>query len=78
MTPFEVVKIRLQQQRGLDKASLKYHVRTRDACASCSSTLPSSGHLQNASVCHESLLSCCCTCVLVQQRSYACSALTNI
>jgi solute carrier family 25 (mitochondrial citrate transporter), member 1 len=27
VTPFEVVKIRLQQQRGLDKAALKYKVR---------------------------------------------------
>lgn len=25
VTPFEVVKTRLQQQRGVDKASLKYH-----------------------------------------------------
>jgi solute carrier family 25 (mitochondrial citrate transporter), member 1 len=27
VTPFEVVKIRLQQQKGLDKASLKYKVQ---------------------------------------------------
>lgn len=25
VTPFEVLKIRLQQQKGLDKAQLKYH-----------------------------------------------------
>lgn len=25
VTPFEVVKIRLQHQKGLDKAALKYH-----------------------------------------------------
>ena len=78
VTPFEVVKIRLQQQRGLDKASLKYHVRIRDALRQLQQHIASSGHMQNASVCHESLLSCGCTCVLVQQRSYACSALTNI
>lgn len=28
VTPFEVVKIRLQQQKGVDKALLKYKVRT--------------------------------------------------
>ena len=27
VTPFEVVKIRLQQQKGTDKAALKYRVR---------------------------------------------------
>ena len=27
VTPFEVVKIRLQQQKGMDKASMKYRVR---------------------------------------------------
>lgn len=27
VTPFEVVKIRLQQQRGMDRGALKYHVR---------------------------------------------------
>ena len=27
VTPFEVVKIRLQQQKGLEKAALKYRVR---------------------------------------------------
>lgn len=32
VTPFEVVKIRLQQQKGLDKASLKYRVRPRALC----------------------------------------------
>ena len=26
VTPFEVVKTRLQQQKGVDKALLKYHV----------------------------------------------------
>ena len=29
VTPFEVVKIRLQQQTGVDKASLKYKARER-------------------------------------------------
>jgi Mitochondrial carrier protein len=33
VTPFEVVKIRLQQQRGLTKSQLKYHVRARCAVA---------------------------------------------
>ena len=29
VTPFEVVKIRLQQQTGVDKAALKYKARER-------------------------------------------------
>lgn len=29
MTPFEVVKIRLQQQKGMCKDTMKYHVRHR-------------------------------------------------
>ena len=32
VTPFEVVKIRLQQQRGLSKELLKYRVRQRLSC----------------------------------------------
>ena len=31
VTPFEVVKIRLQQQRGMSKELLKYRVRTAAA-----------------------------------------------
>ena len=31
VTPFEVVKIRLQQQKGTDKAGLKYKARGRTA-----------------------------------------------
>lgn len=29
VTPFEVVKIRLQQQKGMCKDTMKYHVRHR-------------------------------------------------
>ena len=37
VTPFEVVKTRLQQQKGTDKALLKYRVRCGSSC--CSSSL---------------------------------------
>ena len=32
VTPFEVVKIRLQQQHGQDKSMMKYKVRQSPAC----------------------------------------------
>ena len=32
VTPFEVVKIRLQQQRGMSKELLKYRVRSASHC----------------------------------------------
>ena len=38
VTPFEVVKIRLQQQKGLTKELLKYKVRTDGSLWSMSSS----------------------------------------
>ena len=35
VTPFEVVKIRLQQQKGVDKALLKYKASSADLVALC-------------------------------------------
>ncbi len=47
VTPFEVVKIRLQQQRGLSKELLKYRVRYRHSVS-----LLSDCTLTRAETCH--------------------------
>ena len=42
VTPFEVVKIRLQQQQGMDKGKLLYKVRRRPQETACNCPLPPS------------------------------------